>query len=214
MLISRSRRFIFIHVYKVAGVSIRKALIQECNFWTDRVLVKLPGFRTLDSKRYPAHIKAEELMEELPKQFFDNYFKFAFVRNPWDWLVSLYHYVSQTPSHKRHEFVKSLGSFEAYVAYKCSPEGMRLQSDFVVDKNGEQIVDFIGRFERLPEDFASVCKRIGVKATLPHTNASTHRDYRSYYTTQMIADVLGAYSQDIERFSYTFDGLSLGHTTA
>jgi hypothetical protein len=66
-------------------------------------------------------------------------------------------------------------------------------------------VDFVGRFEALERDFATVCRRIGIDPSLPHINRSTHRDFRDYYTPRTKAMVAEAYSADIERFGYEFD---------
>ncbi len=71
--------------------------------------------------------------------------------------------------------------------------------------DGRLLVDFVGRYERLHEDFQYVCRTLGVEATLPHVNPSRHGDYRSYYnirTMNMLKDVA---REDIEMFAYEFD---------
>ncbi|WP_423219761.1 hypothetical protein [Cognatiyoonia koreensis] len=71
-------------------------------------------------------------------------------------------------------------------------------------------VDFVGRFERLNEDFDLIAKRLGRDVKLEHRNASTLRktDYRDAYTPQMIEVVAKAYARDIAYFGYGFDGVS------
>ena len=79
--------------------------------------------------------------------------------------------------------------------------------------DGNLIVDFVGYFERLEEDFKEVCRRIGIPAALPPPKAHAPRkDYRSFYTDETRDLVAEAYAQDIDLFGYTFDGIGAGLT--
>jgi hypothetical protein len=74
----------------------------------------------------------------------------------------------------------------------------------LVDDNGELLMDFVGRYENLQDDFNSLRAKLGITQTLPHLNKSNHRDYRSYYndhTQQLVAEHFKA---DIELFGYSF----------
>src|SRR4051794_37346885 len=110
MLLSYEHRFIFIHVYKVAGTSVVAALEPFAHrpekLFVNRLLSKfnhLLGTHLTwphhKLKIFNDHVKALDLKRALPAAIFDNYFKFAFVRNPWDWQVSLYHYMKQESKH-------------------------------------------------------------------------------------------------------------------
>jgi hypothetical protein len=77
----------------------------------------------------------------------------------------------------------------------------------VTDAKGKQIVDFLGHYETLAEDFAKVCAKLNIKAELPHANVSDHRDYRTYYTAETREFVAKQFRRDIEMFGYDFDGL-------
>jgi|SRR5215468_8444806 len=74
-MISDRHRFIFVHINKTGGTSIEKVFEPDA----DQTNV---AFK---------HARAAFYRREFPEQFRD-YFKFAFVRNPWDWLVSRYHW--------------------------------------------------------------------------------------------------------------------------
>jgi hypothetical protein len=174
-------------------------------------LARVPGLRRFGNARITGlreanygHLTALELRAALPAEVFDSYYKFAFVRNPWDWHVSNYHYMVQRPDHPDHELYTSLGSFDRYLERRIH-ERPELQSSFVLDRSGEPLVDFIGRHETLGRDFATLCRRIGIECSLPHKNRSSHGDFRDYYTPRTRALVAEAYRKDIEFFGYEFD---------
>jgi hypothetical protein len=210
VLISHKHKFIFIHVWKVAGMSIQSAFrnhaFQPHRFLPYRVLRKLGIQATLPLKKhtiFDEHITAAELKQQLPDSWFDQYFKFAFVRNPWDLEVSLYHFAIK---HRllRDSFSR-FNDFDEYLQWRVSVRG-RLQKDFLTDGDGEFLVDFIGRFENLTDDFAQVCQTLHLNEKLPLVNSSSHRDYRSYYTDRTRELLAETVREDIEMFGYEFDG--------
>ena len=218
--VSIPNKFIFIHVYKVAGKSIRKALEpylfrskfeRKLNKWTNIFINKLGVEHSQDLKylplflrQYPDHISAVELRELVPTDFYDQCFKFAFVRNPWDWQVSLYFYILCTPTHFQHELIKSFANFDDYIHWRTDHE-VSLQKEFVVDRENNIIVDFIGRFENLNNDFKNIYQKLNIVASLPHINKSNHRDYRSYYSDKTVTMIEDAFREDIDFFGYSFE---------
>jgi hypothetical protein len=210
MELSYSHRFIFIHIYRAAGQSVRAALRPYAD--VPRVYFpRVPGLRRLGDSRMRAlrehnwgHIKAKELRAEIPPEIFDSFFKFSFVRNPWEWQVSAFHYVRQRPENAFHERLLAFRDFGEYLDWRIHEEGPDLQSEYVLEDTGELLVDFLGRYERLTDDFAEVCRRIGVECSLPHVNRSEHDNFRRYYTPATRDLVASAYREDIERFGYEF----------
>jgi hypothetical protein len=192
MLLSLRHKFIFIHIYKAAGTSVTHAL---------RPFSREPLLRPRTVPRLPDHITAAELRDTIG-DLFDRCFKFTFVRNPWDWQVSLYHYMRQTRKHPQHQLVRGM-SFDDYIRWRVT-EDKHLQKEFVTDAEGKTIVDFIGRFEILESDFAAVCARIGISASLPHRNPSRHADYRTYYDDATRELIATHFREDIEMFGYAF----------
>jgi len=152
----------------------------------------------------PPHVTASELRNELPQEVYETFFKFAFVRNPWDWQVSLYHFMRQQSDHHQHDLIAEM-NFEDYIVWRCNHD-LHLQAEFVTDKEGNLIVDFVGRFESLQEDFDSICQQIGLpQLGLPHINRSHRRqDYRSYYNDRTRRLVETYFQRDIEIFGYSF----------
>lgn len=218
MLLSLKYNFLFVHIAKTGGTSIRDALWRQK--WTDPYRIpqflcsKLSGMtgHRIGAK-FPRHAKIIAAKEMLPREVFESLFKFAFVRNPWDLQVSSYHHIRR----ERPQLITHIDSFEAFLRWKLDPArppqyhadmSTELQSDYVIDLHGNTVVDFLGRYEFLAEDFETACKRIGIKTPkLPHSRKATDRrkDYRDYYndvTAQLVAD---HYRPDIERFGYRFD---------
>jgi hypothetical protein len=220
MLISHTYRFIFIHVGKTGGMSMREVLKQYAQE-PDRFKIRRPAKMNGDRpnplyavwETLLLHAKARDVQREVPPEIFDSYFKFAFVRNPWDLMVSMYHFILREPTAPRHEQVKAAGSFEGFVDWVGRtadpfPKGItRLQSEMLTDDEGRLVVDYIGHYERLDEDFEQVGRTIGIADRLPHLNRSQHKDYRSYYSDRTRELVGDCFKTDIELFGYTFDGL-------
>jgi hypothetical protein len=206
MLISHKKKFIFIHVYKIAGTSIRAALkpYNHRRTMVNRIKSRLNLAPRIFSNDFHPHVRMESLMERLPANIFQTYFKFGFVRNPWDWHVSLYHYMQQTPHHYWHDEVKKW-TFDEYLNQRWEKPGY-LQHEFLTDKDGNVKVDFIGRYENLETDFRKICSLLDLPdINLPVKRKSVHRDYRTYYTPETVDIISKHHRKDIELFDYSFE---------
>ena len=207
VLISDERGFVFIHVPKTGGSSVGAALEPMCpprqrgrlGAWL-RPLGLPRDYRRFRFRRHDPLVMVERVM---PPQRFSRFFKFAFVRNPWDRLVSEYNSVLSLPGHRRHARVRALGGFKAYLRREA-PVVLSSQRQLLVDSTGEIGADFVGRFERLEEDFARVCERLGIEAVLPHLNRHAHDDYRSYYDDESRELVRWHWGEDVDSFDYEF----------
>jgi hypothetical protein len=206
MELSYSHRFIFVHVYRTGGQSVSHAL-RPYSYAPSR-LARVPFMRRqIDILRehYYGHIKAHELRAALAPEVFDTFFKFSFVRNPWDWHVSIYQFIVQRPEHPQHSFISAMRGFEDYLDWRINRQPPELQKEFVLGESGELLVDFVGRHEALERDFTTVCGHLGIEASLPHRNRSEHLDFREYYTARTRELVAETYKEDIELFGYEFD---------
>jgi hypothetical protein len=204
MLISHSKKFIFIHVPKTGGTSIMYALWDyACT--PDSVGAGRPtALNSPCSDQFDKHVTTAELKAQLPRKIFRGYFKFMFVRNPWDLAVSYYHFYSQNKEHRLYEAVSQFKSFEEYLEWRAG-FGVRQQNHYCCDSDGGMLVDFVGRYETLDRDFKKVCGLIGVLPTkLPRLNSSKHDDYRTYYNTKTKKLIKATYLEDIKLFGYKF----------
>lgn len=212
MLVSHAESFVFVHIYKCAGTSIKRALGQHCPWvlrtnrrrrWATRIRPLAPWIvpETVDLEK---HAKAEEIRETLGRETFDSYFTFSFVRNPWDWNVSHYEYILDSSGHEDHETVRDLGSFEAFLDWLVA-DGAETQTDFLTGGDGEVIVDFVGKVERIEEDLAEICQRVGIDVPdLPRANRSQRRPYQEYYDDRTRDLMRKHFHEDVERFGYEF----------
>lgn len=208
MIISHQKKFIFIHNYKVAGTSIRHALEQYANlsFKKSRIVDKwhlLTGnYPSIYSEQFPNHTTAASIKEILPDSIFKSYFKFGFVRNPWDWQVSLYSYMLKEEGHYQHDLAKSFHNFTEYLEWRVANEA-RLQKNFFYDEKGNCLMDYIGKFENINEEMEAIGNRLGLNFNLQHLNKSREADeIKDYYDQYTIKLVNKAYQEDIVTFGY------------
>lgn len=135
------------------------------------------------------------------------YFKFAFVRNPWDRVVSCYSnkVVAEKGTPYKECFGKDFDFFVDFIDKQdltTSDIHIRLQSTIIPLND----VDFIGRFERFAEDLRSVLDTLGLyDAEIVHRNRSVHAHYSTYYTDRTRKIIAKKYKQDIETFGYVFE---------
>lgn len=229
MPVCHSHRFAFVHVQKAAGASFNAALTSAgltLEYCYERGVIDLfeghsHGLDLLRRFRYDypfaslsgfaqSHLPAVVLRELVGVDVWDEYFTFAFVRNPWDRMVSTYHYLktlmSKPWAKERHPdnyaMIERSPDFASFLRWSRLTEND--MTSLLVDNNGVQLVDVVGRFERLAEDVARISERIGIPLELPHLNTSEHNDYRGYYTPATQAIVARNFARDIERFEYVF----------
>jgi hypothetical protein len=213
MLISRKKRFLFVHIQKTAGVSLERVLKE-----------KIP-----DTKRFLGRHDHASWGREFLGPDWDEYYKFAFVRNPWDRMVSWYSMIRESARKERwYQRVLKMGqynhfwkyvtensnTFEEFL-YNCTGfiddfDGRKSimydQLDYLTDEKGKVIVDFIGRNENLAQDAAVVFQKLGLEGVrIPYANKSTHDHYSIYYTEETRDLVEKRHARDIEFFGYKFE---------
>jgi hypothetical protein len=202
MLVSDSHKFIFIHIPRTAGMSLRSALEPFAD------AANLDFSRMQWEKEYP-HFTAAEISQIVGEERFRSFFKFAFVRNPWDRMVSRYFYLRRFNS-RPDEAINIRGyyppaslSFTEWLTgnnrHAVHPLDLRQQKEWL-----RPAVDFIGRFEDLPAAIDRINSQLGLSIHLPHNNASEHSDYRQYYDASTRDYVSRVFAADIETWDYKY----------
>ena len=208
MLISDSHKFIFLHMRKVASSSMRAILGPLCLQAPDGRLQHLLSRARLewDYRDYVfrAHESILSARRRMPRETFADYFKFAFVRNPWERLVSEYEFILGKPRHARHKGVKALGNFPAFIQMQI-PRRDAYQLNMLCDRKGRLLMDFVGKLENLDRDWQTVCERIGIAhRVLPHENATDRKPYQEYYSEATVKLVAKHWAREIEMFNYSY----------
>jgi len=218
LLISHSLKYVFIHVPKTAGTSIECLLKKEPAFQVDEI-GHWYGASESDYEEEPKlcrqlhnHSSARKVKEYFEKMGWkwDEYFKFGFMRNPWDLHVSQYCYWMQTltKSNTSEENLKFIEKYKNKPAYEFikSKAKFDFTNDFLCDNKRNVIVDFIGKFENLNEDFQKIQDKIGVSGySLPILNESKRiKDYQVYYDDEAIEQIKKSFYKTISLGNYTF----------
>ena len=234
-IISDEFRFVYFIVPKVACSSIKTALLAlfdvdttEHEFIREDDAPDVDVHRLFGKSGY--QINKNQLTRRTDRGEYKGHFKFAFVRNPWDRLVSCYSDkvmdVKETevgeppfrnvPSEKGSRLYKGM-PFAEFVetVYEIPDEesNMHFVSQHVVvcgpGSDRRIMADFVGCFENLAADFAVVAEKIGgaQRLQLPHKLRSTSRKSRPYtefYDDRLRDLVHERYREDIEIFNYSF----------
>lgn len=182
---STTGKFIFIHVPKTAGLSMQAAL--------SRYNEMDPLVKGLKAIQHATAKETRNILRWRAKKEWTDFWSFCFVRNPWERVLSMCFYLN--PSAPFKDTLLQL-NFASWMA--------RPQVDYVFDEDGSQMVNFVGRFETLKDDWSVVCEKLGVQMELPHENKSEHGWYRDYYDDLTRNIVASHHRADIEAFGYTF----------
>lgn len=199
---------IFVHVHKVAGKSISYAIE---NNYIPKVFQNNKHLRwnykkfflsnTIFTKNniLTTHSYAKDYKDYL-KNDFENFYKFAFVRNPLDWQVSMYFYMKGVDSHPEHKIVRDM-NFHQYIEWRCLKE-LNFQSDYVVGEKNNIIVDFIGKYENLKSDLVKIERETGWTLNVPHINKSNHKHFLNYYSNESKKLIYENFKKDFELLDY------------
>ncbi len=206
LLISKEKKFIFIHNYKVAGTSVRKILSdyqsESYRFLSNLLWFSIKDIRDKHKLTLSKHADYRKVEAVFGTSL--NEFKlFGFVRNPWDWEVSKYEYMVQNKEHFQHKLAASFQSFDEYLAWRTTE--FRTQSSFFKDSEGKLFSGNILKIENKNEVNAYLSSLVGKSISLPESNTTSRKPYQEYYDTKdMIEIIEKLYQEDIEKFSYSF----------
>lgn len=180
--------FVFIHINKTGGSSVEKVL------------------------RIPTeHKTALEKISEIGPATWERRLTFSIVRNPWDKVVSHYHFRVATNQNRLRdhpmdfrEWVK-MAYGEGDSAYCDDPKMFMPQMRWIADGNDNILVDEVIRFEHLSHDFNSLLDKLGKRPViLPHIKKTDRGGYRQYYDSETREIVGSRFHSDIARFGYRF----------
>ncbi len=216
MILSRGRNYLFIHAPKTGGTALSLAL--ESRSMKDDIMLgdtpkalrrrrRVKGVQS--SGRLWKHSMLSDLYGLITPEEVDRLFIFTLVRNPWDRMVSYYHWLQdQSFDHPAVALSKAL-EFRGFAAHPQILNSIHSAPyrRYVTDRDGRERCDLFLRLEHVDTDLAALEAHLGFAVSpLSRVNASTRgRDYRPYYDDATRRLVARACAEDIERFGYRFD---------
>ena len=207
-------RAVYVDIAKVASSSIKATL------------ASLLGLEGVEGNPHEIDFPRPSTADPAGARIFPGFYTFAFVRNPWDRLVSCYRDKIRGEVRGFTEFAESgvahcLARFDAFspkmsftdfvqavasILDEDADEHFRSQSDYVTNLSGSVAIDFVGRYETLDDDFEHIVREIGLppQTRLPRLQVAPGRNHASYYTSKTRAIVKQRYARDLELFEYEF----------
>lgn len=214
MILSHGRKYIFIHIPKTGGTSMALALEGRAKK-DDIMLGDTPKARRRRSRvseakaagRLWKHSTLADIDGLATPAQIAEYFTFTLVRNPWDRVVSYYHWLrDQSFDHpavrlaKSHDFSGFLNHAHTQLSLKSAPYAF-----YMTDLRGHERCSCYIRLEHFEEDAQPLWDHLGFQLELDHVNRSNRVGYHRYYTdadAQLVARICVA---DIARFGYAYD---------
>jgi hypothetical protein len=206
--------FVFVHIPKTGGYTIAEALqLAKCR---SRSRIKKNAYQKLPTHARITfgHNRYDHLLKNghINRQFDQEAFKFTFVRNPYDRIVSIWKFYKERGHHKKeNEWLVDL-SFLEFIGktkrmWQVNPQ---------VYWTDNVHLNFIGRFENFENDLGVLADLMEIElGTIPQLNKTTHNHYSTYYCEHSRKMVESYYKADFEAFGYAYmDGTSDGNEQA
>ncbi|MEP2716223.1 sulfotransferase family 2 domain-containing protein [Pseudophaeobacter sp.] len=219
MILSRGRKYLFIHIPKTGGTALALAL--EARAMRDDMMLgdtpkakkrrrRLQGVKT--AGRLWKHSTLADLSGLVPEAEMRELFSFTLVRNPWDRAVSYYHWLRvQSFDHPAVHLSKSL-DFNAFILHLQVLRSFEQNQapSYMRHADGTEQCQLYIRLEHFQSDAAPLFEHLGFSLDLPLENASDRRrDWRGYYDGETQAAIAQACREEITRFEYSFNDFDL-----
>ena len=221
MILSLTKKFLYIHIPKTGGISISTSLQAFDSLWNrsraEKLIEKLSRQNYIVRKRswlgqlqslariYSGHQRLDDVHRAIPQDIYQQLFRFAFVRNPYAIAVSAFHFIKGCKSHHQYPLVNKYQSFSSLVK-----DGWQIpnfnQVDYIRNDFGQFDMHFVGRLETIKDDFDLVKNKLNLgNITLEHLNSTDTDHWREYYDNETYDIITKRYEKDLKFLGYQFD---------
>jgi hypothetical protein len=206
MIVSARHRFIFAAIPKTGTHAVRRALraplgpedIEQVGLFVDKRF-PIPDLGAIGH----GHLGLAQVRPYFKPEVFAGFFKFAFVRNPFDRFISYCAFVTRDDGDFARDSRKVMREILANPPHDHVL--FQPQHSFIADADGTLLTDQVGRVEDMQASYDAIAARIGIPSTpLERVNATERRDYRDYYDPPLIDAVANLYARDLDLFGYRF----------
>ena len=212
MIISHKHKFIFFKTRKTAGSSIQ---VQLANYCGEDDIITGQYRDGIDDDSHSTGLNMDKFYTNHPhptlketrlflgEEIWNSYFKFAFVRNPFDIAVSRYFWEKKGKSLVEQE--TSIDDFKKWTMTELKDYDRQLS---YIEWDGEIALDFVGRYETLKEDYRHICQKLNLPVDELPFKKSGFRDkkhYTKFYDDETIQRVTDFFDRDIDLLNYNFN---------
>tara|TARA_R110000787_G_scaffold8976_3_gene31146 strand:+ start:135 stop:782 length:648 start_codon:yes stop_codon:yes gene_type:complete len=214
MIISRGRRYVFVHIPKTGGSSMALAL--EARAMKDDIMLgdtpkalkRRRRMKDVQTRgRLWKHATLADIDGLVTQDELAGMFCFTMVRNPWDRAVSYYHWLrGQGFDHPSVHLAKAV-PFDGFLANASTQAALRNwpAARYMRDAQAIERCSAYIRLEHFAQDAAPLADHLEFELSLPMTNQSERQsDYQRYYTPQTQNIITECCAEDIAQFGYSF----------
>jgi hypothetical protein len=205
-MISHRHKCIFIHIPRCGGTSVEEIVWPGSRSPEELWMGFVSEYRNKYQTGGLQHLLATQVRQEVGPDTFAAYFKFSFVRNPFDKVVSQFVYMQRRKNLRDLIGMSPDDSLSTYLDLIQRTKHVQWEEQwkFLCDEDGQLLVDFVGRFETFEADVRAALKQLAIELdVVPHANKSIRERHGDYYDEETRQIVASLYSRDFELFGYS-----------
>lgn len=221
-IINNTHKFIYVHIPKTAGTSVTTLLSSFTTLFDLEIGATEFGEKIQDAyfERFEIrkHSTLTEIHHLVGENIFNSFYKFSFVRNPFDRIFSAYNFLREweSPQKDFNNLMRGFKTFSQFIqsdflAYSSVPDHMFLpQSHWLENEASEVDLNFVGRVEYLAHDIGYVLDTLKLNTKkneikLQYLNESIGESSKIKIDFKDIEKIINIYQIDFAKYKYDVD---------